>query len=230
MIEIFNLQKVYNSKIVLDIPSLHIKRGEVAGLVGNNGQGKSTLLKLILDLIKPSKGQAFLNRKNVREYEGWKEFTGSYLDESYLISYLKVEEYFDFIAFLNEVDNQTLKIRLSLFDDFFKGEIMQQKKYIGDFSTGNKCKIGIAAAFLNRPKLIIFDEPFAHLDPSSQNFLKFFIKQYQSSEGATFFISSHQIEAVTEVSDRIIVLEKGRIISDIQNNEDSLGLIKNILA
>ncbi|MFT3949068.1 MAG: ABC transporter ATP-binding protein [Agriterribacter sp.] len=212
--------------MVLDILNLHIKKEEIVGLVGNNGQGKSTLLKLILDLAKPTQGRVLINGRDVRQDEEWKKNTGSYLDESYLINFLKVEEYFDFIAFLNGLGSAILNDRLARFAPFFREEIMKKNKFISDYSTGGKAKIGIAAAFLANPSLVILDEPFSHLDPSSQDFLKLFIKEYASSQGATFIISSHQIEAIAEISTRVLLLDKGCILNDISDSNEALPILK----
>ena len=98
MIQIQNLIKAYNKEIVLNIPELTIEKGEIFGLVGNNGAGKTTMFNIVLDLITASKGQVISKGINVRESEDWKDFTGAFIDETFLIGYLTAEEYFGFIA------------------------------------------------------------------------------------------------------------------------------------
>ncbi|MBX3257034.1 MAG: ABC transporter ATP-binding protein [Chitinophagaceae bacterium] len=223
------MKKYYNKREVLNIPFLLIEDGQVVGLTGNNGQGKSTLLKLILDLTKPASGQVLINQADVRKTENWKSFTGSYLNESYLIDYLRVEEYFSFIGFLNNINKEEQDKRIARFEDFFRGDILNQSKYIRDFSTGNKCKIGIAAAFLSNPKIVFLDEPFAHLDPYSVGFVKAFFKEYTTSNQATLLISSHQLNIVCAISTRVIVLKAGNVVGDIINENVDIDVLSNII-
>jgi ABC-2 type transport system ATP-binding protein len=103
--------------------------------------------------------------------------------------------------------------------DFFNQEIMDKKKLIRDFSKGNQKKIGIAAALLGDPQILILDEPFTALDPSSQIRLKRFLAELQEKLNLTLLISSHDLNHITDVCQRIVVLEKGQIVKDIQTNE-----------
>ncbi len=222
MVHINRLIKKYNESTVLNINELKISKGQVVGVVGNNGQGKSTLFKLILDLILPTNGSVLINGLNVKQSDDWKAYTGAFLDQSFLIDFLTPEEYFDFIAHLNKIPTIEISKRLSRFCLFFNNEILGTNKYISDFSTGNQSKIGIAASFLGNPSLVILDEPFAHLDPLSVSFLKTFIKEYAISHHATFLISSHQLDTISSISDRIIVLEKGKILGDMIKDSISL--------
>lgn len=93
------------------------------------------------------------------------------------------------------------------------------RKYIRDFSAGNKQKVGIVAALLTRPQLVILDEPFNFLDPSSQNHLKKLLVEYNKTEGATILISSHNLQHTTDISTRITLLEHGVIIKDLDNKD-----------
>jgi len=168
MIQIQNLIKAYNKEIVLNIPELTIEKGEIFGLVGNNGAGKTTMFNIVLDLITASKGQVISKGINVRESEDWKDFTGAFIDETFLIGYLTAEEYFGFIAGLRRLSKADTSAFLEGFSDFFNGEIIGKKKFIRDFSKGNQKKVGIVAALMGKPEVIVLDEPFANLDPSSQ--------------------------------------------------------------
>ncbi|MFT7035992.1 MAG: ABC-2 type transport system ATP-binding protein, partial [Cyclobacteriaceae bacterium] len=162
-IEINNLSKLYHKNVALEIEHLSLDAGCVLGLVGNNGAGKTTLLRLILDLIKANSGRVLLNGLDVHRNEGWKQHTGSYMDEGFLIPFLTPEEYFLFIARNYNLSFDIMEQRLNLFHSFFAGEILNNNKYIRDFSLGNKRKIGIAGALAVNPKLLILDEPFANL-------------------------------------------------------------------
>ncbi|MER2996480.1 ABC transporter ATP-binding protein [Pontibacter populi] len=222
MLTINNLQKIYNGTTVVNIPELTITAGESVGLVGNNGAGKTTLFRMILDLIRPSKGEVFSKGIGVMESGDWKSYTGSYLDEGFLIDYLTTEEYFKFIGDLHGLSGGDVAERLAPFTDLFNGEILGQKKYIRDFSKGNQKKIGVAAAVLSNPELLILDEPFANLDPSSQIRLKNLLKTLREQKQMTMLISSHDLSHVIDVCERIVILEKGQLVQDMVTNENTL--------
>lgn len=230
MINIQNLSKTYNNTTVLAIENIEIKRGESIGLVGNNGACKTTLFSLLLDLIQVSTGEIHINGVNVHGSDRWKEFTGSFLDESFLIGYLTPEEYFYFIGDLQDVSKQDVDNFIAQYDDFFNGEILQKNKYIRDLSKGNQKKVGIIGALIGNPQLIVLDEPFANLDPSSQFRLKKLIRDLIQDREVTMLISSHDLSHTVEISDRIIALDKGRIIKDIQTSEETLEELNTLFA
>ena len=220
-IVISDLKKSFGAVTAVDIPELTINKGDLLGLVGNNGAGKTTLLRLLLDLTCPDSGTVSLNGINPRQSEDWKSWTGSYLDEGYLIDYLTPDEYFEFIAKIDGISSSELKDRFTPMERFANGEIFHERKYICSFSAGNKQKIGIVAALINQPQLLILDEPFNFLDPSSQNILKQLLTNYNSRHGATILLSSHNLQHTVEVSSRIVLLEHGKIIKDLPNTEGS---------
>jgi len=222
MIKIENLKKSYNGNLVLDIECLSINQGESFGLVGNNGAGKTTLFRLVLDLIKADTGWVESHGVDVKRTSDWKTYTGSFLDEGFLVDFLSAEEYFNFIAKINSVSKSEVDALINEFSDFFGGEILNQKKYIRDFSKGNQKKIGIFAAIMSQPEVLVLDEPFANLDPSSQIRLKQLLKKLREEKNVCMLISSHDLNHVTEVCERIVVLEKGKIMNDIQTSEDTL--------
>jgi len=222
MIHIENLSKKFKNTTAVNIATLEITKGESFGLVGNNGAGKTTLFRMLLDLIRPSSGSVLLNNIAVKGSTNWKKFTGSYLDDGFLIGFLTPDEYFDFVSGLHNINKAETKERLATFEDFFSGEIIGNKKYIRDLSKGNQKKVGIAAAMLSNPELLVLDEPFANLDPSTQIRLKNILKDYQSSNENTLLVSSHDLSHVTEVCERIVVLEKGEIIKDIKTGDTTL--------
>jgi ABC-2 type transport system ATP-binding protein len=222
MIQIQNLIKAYNKEIVLNIPELTINQGEIFGLVGNNGAGKTTLFNLILDLITASKGEIISKGIQVRESEDWKDFTGAFIDETFLIGYLTAEEYFGFIAGLRKMSKTEVAEFLARFADFFNGEILGKKKFIRDLSKGNQKKVGIVAALMGKPEIVVLDEPFANLDPSSQYKLRKLIKDFAAENGTTFLISDHTLDNIADVSTRLIILEKGQIVRDVPKTETTL--------
>lgn len=222
MIAVKNLSKKYNSTTVLDIQSLDIPSGQSFGLVGNNGAGKTTFFSLLLDLIQPSTGHITSNGIKINESEDWKPFTSAFIDESFLIGYLTAEEYFYFIGDLRGQNKADVDKLLAEFTDFFHGEILGQKKYLRDMSKGNQKKAGIVASFIGKPKVVILDEPFANLDPTTQIRLKGIIKDLCNKRDVTVLVSSHDLGHVTEVCERIVVLNKGTVVKDIQTSPATL--------
>ena len=230
MITINNISKTYGETTVLKIDNLDIPRGQSFGLVGNNGAGKTTLFSLLLDLIEPSSGSIQSNGIKVHESEDWKPFTSAFIDESFLIGYLTAEEYFYFIGELRGQNKSDVDSLLAQFEDFFHGEILNQKKYLRDLSKGNQKKAGIVASFIGNPEVIILDEPFANLDPTTQIRLKGIIKKLAEDKDITVLVSSHDLMHVTEVSDRIVVLNKGEVVKDIQTSEATLKELEAFFA
>ncbi|MBO4660959.1 MAG: ABC transporter ATP-binding protein [Prevotella sp.] len=219
-----NLKKCFGDKTAVEISEFSIASGEVLGLVGNNGAGKTTLFRLILDLLKADEGTVVFSRGSRVEInpalsEEWKVFTGAYIDDGFLIDFLTPEEYFDFIAKVNNISKETLDERLNYFSALMADEILNQGKYIRDFSAGNKQKIGIIAAMIKQPQLLILDEPFNFLDPSSQNVLKRMLVDYSQESGATIIISSHNLQHTVDISTRIALMEHGHIVKDLPNEE-----------
>ena len=222
MIQVTDLQKAYNGVTVLDIQGLTIAPGESFGLVGNNGAGKTTFFRLILDLIEPTTGEVKIEGQRVMRNDAWKTITGSFLDEGFLIDFLTTEEYFTFVGKLHHKSEGDIALFLDGMKEFFNDEILGTKKLIRDYSKGNQKKIGIAAALIGDPKILILDEPFTALDPSSQIRLKRFLIDLQTRLNMTMLISSHDLNHVTEVCKRTVVLEKGKVVRDLQTNEDTL--------
>lgn len=229
-INISNLIKQFGDKTAIDIPDFVINDGDMIGLVGNNGAGKTTLFRLLLDLIKADGGHVTMCHEagdgsvvetDPAKSEDWKAFTGAYIDDGFLIDFLTPEEYFQFIGKVNGLSEQETASRIDKFQHFMNWEILGLKKLIRNFSAGNKQKIGIIAALLNNPDLLILDEPFNFLDPSSQNTLKNILREYNAQTGATVLISSHNLTHTVDISGRIALLEGGKIIKDLPNSNNS---------
>ncbi len=221
MITIRNLKKTFGETTACDIPLFTINDGEILGLVGNNGAGKTTLFRMMLDLLKPDEGEVSINGINPANDEAWKDTTGAYIDEGFLIDYLTPEEYFDFLRKICNMTKEEIDEQLVEYTKFAGGEVFGQKKLIRNLSAGNKQKVGIMAAMLRKPRLLILDEPFNFLDPSSQNILKHLLTRYNETTGATIIISSHNLQHTVDISTRIALLEKGKIIKDLANEEGS---------
>jgi ABC-2 type transport system ATP-binding protein len=230
MIQVENLSKTYNGVTVLNIENLEIPKGQSFGLVGNNGAGKTTFFSLLLDLIQPSTGFITSNNVKISESEAWKPFTAAFIDESFLIGYLTPEEYFYFVGELRGWNKATVDAFLENYNDFFNGEILNNKKYLRDLSKGNSKKVGIVAALIGNPEVVILDEPFANLDPTTQIRLKKIIKQLAEDPNVTVLVSSHDLQHTVEVSNRIVALEKGQIVKDIQTSPETLKELEDFFA
>ena len=218
-ITLSNLSKTFGDKVAVDINQFEISAGQILGLVGNNGAGKSTLFRLMLDLIKPDSGRVLMGTTDVSQGEEWKDWTGAYIDDSFLIDYLTPDEYFAFIAKVSGITSEQRDAFLEKFSHFMAGELTGQKKLIRNLSAGNKQKVGIVAAMMLQPKILILDEPFNFLDPSSQSAIKRLIVQYNQESGATILISSHNLQHTVDISTRIALLENGHIIRDIEGGD-----------
>lgn len=230
MIQVKELVKSYNGQVVLDIPELTISRGESFGLVGNNGAGKTTFFRLVLDLILADKGMVLSNHINVKESEEWKSYTGSFLDEGFLIGFLTPGEYFEFLGKLNGKTGSEVFMELGKYNGLLNSEAVDKKKYIRKLSTGNQKKLGIIAALFARPQVLVLDEPFANLDPTSVSRLIKILNGIKKEWNPTILISSHDLNHITEVCDRIDILEEGKIIRSIKDNPNALKDLEDYFA
>ncbi|SFN11194.1 ABC-2 type transport system ATP-binding protein [Paenimyroides ummariense] len=221
MIQVENLKKIYDGNTVLDIQGLQIPIGESFGLVGNNGAGKTTFFSLLLDLIEPTQGFIKNNNVIVNKSEDWKTFTTAFLDDSFLIGYLTCEEYFYFLGELRNQTKQQVDAFLQTYADFFNNEILGKNKFIRDLSKGNQKKVGIIGTLIGNPKVVILDEPFANLDPTTQIRLKKILRSIADTKQTTLLVSSHDLNHTFEISDRIVCFERGRIIKDIDTKQYS---------
>jgi ABC-2 type transport system ATP-binding protein len=222
MIQVAQLKKQYKEAVVLDIPELEITKGECFGLVGNNGAGKTTLFRIMLDLVRATEGQVTFLGDDVSKTENWKSQVGAYLDEQMLLAFLTPDEYFETLRKIYSLSEADLQLHLSKFEELFNEEVLGKKKYIRDLSKGNLKKVGIAAAMLGHPQVVFLDEPFENLDPSSQIRLKKLILSELAASKTTFLISSHDLNHVTDLCSRIVLLEKGKVIRDLLEKGEML--------
>ena len=217
-IKIEQLKKNFGEKVAVDIDIYTIHSGDMIGLVGNNGAGKTTLFRLMLDLLQADNGNVYIGENNVCQNENWKAHTGAFIDDGFLIDYLTPEEYFQFVGKMYGMKKEEVDERVAQFERFMNGEVIGHKKLIRDYSAGNKQKIGIISAMLHEPEVLILDEPFNFLDPSSQSIIKHLLKEYNQQKGATILVSSHNLEHTVDICPRIALMEHGKIIRDIDNS------------
>lgn len=218
MLEISNITKSYNKKEVLNIPSLKIEKGELIGIVGNNGAGKSTLFRLMLDLIAPDSGEIGSKGLLVNKSEDWKTYTGSYVDNTFLLGYLTPTEYLDFLGSLSNMTKEEIAARVDRFKNYLGSDNLEGKKYIRNLSSGNQQKVGIVGALFNNPELVILDEPFNFLDPTAQENTKKLLAKIHKDTEATILVSSHNLEHLLTICTRVILLENGVVIKDIKGD------------
>jgi ABC-2 type transport system ATP-binding protein len=228
MIRFENISKKYGQTEVLNIPELEISKNEIIGLVGNNGAGKTTAFSILLDLIKPTSGRVISKNDDVSQSEEWKSYTASFLDDSFLIGFLTPDEYFEFIGTLANMNRKETLEFVNKYEVFFNGEIIGKKKYLRDLSKGNQKKVGLVAALIGHPEVLVLDEPFSNLDPTSQIRLKKIIQE--ASNDKTILISSHDLNHVLDICTRVILLEKGLIIKDIPNDSAAVEEIQTYFA
>lgn len=230
MIHVENLTKTYGQTTVLDIPHLEIPKGQSFGLVGNNGAGKTTFFSLLLDLIQPTTGKILSKNIEISKSEDWKPFTSAFIDDSFLIGYLTPEEYFYFIGELRGWNKADVDDFLNGFSEFFNDEILNKRKYLRDLSKGNSKKVGIVATMIGNPEVIILDEPFANLDPTTQIRLKRILIEYANNPDITILVSSHDLQHTVEVSKRIVALEKGKVVKDLVTSSETMKELQDFFS
>ncbi|WP_066631753.1 ABC transporter ATP-binding protein [Labilibacter marinus] len=230
MITLYHTVKKYGENTVLDIDTLTINKGEIFGLVGNNGAGKTTMFSAILDLVRLSDGYIENNQTKVNESEDWKMYTSAYLDEKFLIGYLTPKEYFEMIGKLKNISPDEVQTFIGQFEEFFNGELDGKQKYIRSLSKGNQQKIGVIGALIGKPQIVILDEPFSNLDPTSQYRLRHILRDFSKENNSSVLISSHDLNHVAELCNRIVILEKGKVIDDVITSDETMGKLEDYFA
>lgn len=222
-VDVHDLVKRYDQHFALQVPTLRIDAGETLGLVGNNGAGKTTFLRLLLDLLEPDEGHVLIDGHDVAQETGWKSDVGSYLDESFLLDFLEPNEYFQFVGSMYGMTEQAIDAAVATYAPFLPDDALgHTQSLIRELSMGNKKKVGLVAAMLITPRLLILDEPFANLDPGSQIRLKNLLRHMRRDHGTTLLLSSHDLVHVTDVCERITVLDDGQIVRDMPTSDATL--------
>lgn len=221
-VELNRIVKKFGDKKALDIPAWLLEDGEVVGLVGSNGAGKTTFLRTMLDLLQPDHGEVRMDGRSVQRDASWRARTGSFLDRSFLIEYLTIPEYLEFVGSTFGLGKDEMSRWLEPFEDFLPLSRIDRSRLIRDLSTGNAKKVGILAALFVHPEFVVLDEPFANLDPPSQIRLKDILRNMAADPGRSMLISSHDLGHVTEVCGRITLLQSGEIQRDVETNERTL--------
>ena len=223
-ITIDGLRKLYGDTVAVSVPHIHVSEGEVLGFVGNNGAGKTTLFRLLLDLVRADEGRVCIGGVNVAHSEEWKDYVGAFLDESFLIDYLTPQEFF---AFVRSVSGRAVGAATSWQECFAPLLRDVPEVLIRELSAGNRQKVGIASAFLLSPQVVVLDEPFNFLDPSSQFLLCECIAFYRMCcPEAILLVSSHNIRHLADISTRIALMEHGSIVRTCDTSVEAIQEIE----
>ena len=213
-LSISNLSKAYSGKSVLDSLNLTLRGGDVVGLLGRNGAGKTTLINCLIDLVDPSNGQFIFNGQVLTgDRLAFKQTLGILSDVMPPVPEFTGADYLRFMGLIHKLDAATFQKRSTELTDFFFDDATVLSQKISQYSTGMIKKIGLCAAVLNVPSVLILDEPFAGLDPVAVGQLIAFLQAYRRSDRLVL-IASHDLNYVEEVANRILVLDDARIKFD----------------
>jgi ABC-2 type transport system ATP-binding protein len=224
MLELRRVSKLFAGIPAVDRVSFSARPGEVTGYLGPNGSGKSTTMKMITGLIERSGGEILFDDKPIeQDLIGYKRRMGYVPEEPYLYTHLSGFEYLTMVAELRGLDErrsreqiEALLTLLMLRDD--------RHASISGYSKGMRQKVLIAAALLHNPELVLLDEPFSGLDVGSALMLRSLIQQL-ASRGKVVLFSSHELDTVERVSQRVVILHKGKIVAD-----DSIANLRNLMS
>lgn len=209
-IEVKNLLKEYGEQRAVDHISFKINKGEIVGFLGPNGAGKSTTMKIITGYLQQTGGEAFVCGINVAEQPLETKKKIGYLPELNALYYdMYVREYLDFVASVHNIENAKQKIEQVI---ELTGLSVESKKKIGQLSKGYKQRVGLAAALIHDPEVLILDEPTSGLDPNQIIEIREVIKK--QGQNKTVLFSSHILQEVEAICDRVIIINKGQIVAD----------------
>lgn len=209
-IEVKNLLKIYGEQKAVNDISFSIRKGEIVGFLGPNGAGKSTTMKIITGYLKQDGGEAFVSEVNVSDNPLEIKKKIGYLPESNALYFdMYIREYLRFFSEVHKIDDKKKKIENVIELTGLNGE---SKKKIGQLSKGYKQRVGLAAALIHDPEVLILDEPTSGLDPNQIIEIREVIKQ--QGKNKTVLFSSHILQEVEAICERVIIIDKGKIVAD----------------
>src|SRR4030095_12742179 len=209
-IEVKNLLKVYGEQKAVNDISFKVNKGEIVGFLGPNGAGKSTTMKIITGYLEQSSGEAYVCGMNVADQPLETKKKIGYLPEANALYYdMYVREYLAFVAEVHGIQNSKVKIENVI---GLTGLTVESKKKIGQLSKGYKQRVGLAAALIHDPEVLILDEPTSGLDPNQIIEIRDVIKK--QGQDKTVLFSSHILQEVEAICDRVIIINKGEIVAD----------------
>jgi ABC-2 type transport system ATP-binding protein len=220
-IEINSISKLYGQQKALDEVSLNIDKGEVVGLLGPNGAGKSTLMKILTSFITPSSGTATIKGFDVEENSlKIRKFVGYLPENNPLYTDMYIKEYLKFVVKMYKVSEEIDKVILKTID--LTGLGPEQHKKIGALSKGYRQRVGLAQALIHDPEILILDEPTSGLDPNQLIEIRQIISDLGKEK--TVILSTHIMQEVEAVCDRVVIIDKGKIVAD-DKTKNLAGLI-----
>ncbi|NLC58385.1 MAG: ABC transporter ATP-binding protein [Armatimonadetes bacterium] len=212
MIETEHLRKEFGDVVAVEDLSLRIPPGEFFGFLGPNGSGKTTTIKLLTGLLRPTRGRALIGGHDIQqEHLAAKRLIGYVPDTPYLYEKLTAREFLRFVGDLYELPEAALKQRIPELLDLF-GLTPVADRLIEDYSHGMRQKAVMAACLLHEPRVIIIDEPMVGLDPQSAHLVKTILRE-QCRQGVSVFMSTHTLSLAEDVCDRVGIILKGRLVA-----------------
>lgn len=209
-IEVKDLLKIYGEQKAVNNISFKVDKGEIVGFLGPNGAGKSTTMKIVTGYLQPTAGEAFVTGINVASNPLEVKKKIGYLPELNALYYdMYVKEYLEFLAEIHEVNNKQQAVNNAI--NTVKLTV-ESKKKIGQLSKGYKQRVGLAAALIHDPEVLILDEPTSGLDPNQIIEIREVIKQQGADK--TVLFSSHILQEVEAICDRVIIINKGELVAD----------------
>jgi len=212
LLKVRGLWKSYGETLAVADLSLSIRAGEIHGLLGPNGAGKTTVVKCIVGLLRPDRGEILVNGIKTTTSESYKSLIGYLPEDPALPEYLTVEEFLGYIARIRSVKPQEAKPRISELMETFNLTRLKHE-FIGSLSKGLRQRVAVASAFIHKPKILILDEPFLGLDPEGQLKVKSMVKQIVEDGGAAL-ISTHMLDMAERFCDTVTIVYRGRKIID----------------
>ena len=209
-IEVRNLLKLYGEQKAVNDISFKIDKGEIVGFLGPNGAGKSTTMKILTGYLQQNSGQAFVSGINVTDQPLEAKKKVGYLPEANALYYdMYVKEYLSFVAEVHKVKSEMQEVKRVI---DMVGLTIESKKKIGQLSKGYKQRVGLAAALIHDPEVLILDEPTSGLDPNQIIEIRDVIKQ--QGKNKTVLFSSHILQEVEAICDRVIIINRGQLVAD----------------
>lgn len=226
VVAVQKLRKTYGDITAVAIDQVEVAAGECVGVVGNNGAGKTTLLRLILDLVAADQGRVLIDGEPVHGSAKWKMLVGSYLDEGFLPGFLMPREYLCFVGGFYSRRRSQVEKELPDYFDLVDEDVLTGRKHIRNLSSGTRKKIGLISALMHSTRLLVLDEPFSGLDPTSQLVLAAKLRS-KFAQGVAVLLSSHDLVGVTELCSRILLLDEGRILRQGATSAETLSDLKS---
>ncbi len=216
VMETQNLTKRYQSATVVDHVNLHVPKGKIYGLLGRNGAGKTTIMKMMLQLVRPTEGTIRLFGAGYREHmSDTYHKIGSMIETPGFYTNLTGQENLEILAMLQgKISKEAVRDALAIV-----GLDKEKKKPFADYSLGMKQRLGIAAAIMHEPELLILDEPINGLDPIGISEIRQFLCELSHTKGITVFISSHVLSEIEQIADMIGVMNEGRLVEEVNMEE-----------